>query len=126
LTAVAPGKRTIAVGVRLGVVVTVRVPGRTLRRLAVVAARSGGRHLSVTVANRGDIVETITAASLHIALVRGRRTLARFSGPRRQLLPHSRAVLSFRVPHLHGRVEVRITLTQPNGATSARRFPLRL
>jgi hypothetical protein len=127
LTAFAPGGKGIAVGVRLGVVVTVRVPGRKLRRLAIVAAHSRGRFLSVTVANRGDVVESIGSASLRVALLRRGRTVARFRATRRQLLPHTRAVFRFHVrAPMRGAVVARVTVMQPSGATSARRFPLRL
>jgi hypothetical protein len=127
LTAVAPGSKAIAVGIRLGVVVTVRVPGHTLRRLAMVAARSRGRVLSVTIANRGDVIESIGAGSLRVALLRRGRAVAVFRSPRRQLLPHTRAVLRFRLGRsVHGAVTVRITVAQASGARRAWRFPLRL
>jgi hypothetical protein len=127
LTAFAPGRKGIAVGIRLGVVVTVRVPGRRLRRLAVLAAHARARLLSVTVANRGDVIESIGSASLRVALLRRGRTVARFRATRRQLLPHTRAVLRFRLrTSVRGAVVARITVTQPSGATSAQRFPLRL
>jgi hypothetical protein len=127
LTAFTPGRKGIAVGIRLGVVVTVRVPGRKLRRLAIAAARLRGRLLSVTIANRGDVIESMGGASLRIALLRGGRTIARLRGTRRQLLPHTRAVLSFRLrAAVQGPLVARVTLTQPSGAMSARRFPLRL
>jgi hypothetical protein len=127
LTAFAPGRKGIAVGIRLGVVVTVRVPGRTLRRLAIVAAHARSGLFSVTVANRGDVIESVGAASLRIALLRGGRTIARLRGTRRQLLPHTRAVLSFPLrAAVQGPLVARVTLMQPSGAMSARRFPLRL
>jgi hypothetical protein len=96
LTAFAPGTRAIAVAVRLGVVVTVRVPGHKLRRLAIVAVRSRVGRISLTIANRGDVIESIGGGSLQIAVARRGRTLARFRAPRRALLPHTRALLRFR------------------------------
>jgi hypothetical protein len=127
LTAFAPRRKGIAVGIRVGVVVTVRVPGHQLRRLAIIAARAHKRLLAVTIANRGDVIESVGPASLRIALVRNGRTIARFRGTRRQLLPHTRAAFEFRLTRtVRGAVMARVTVTQPSGATSARRFPLRL
>jgi hypothetical protein len=127
VTALTPGRNRIAVGVRLGVVVTVRVAGRRVRRLAVVGASLRGRLFSVTVANRGDVIESFGSGALRIEVRRHKRTLARFRAPRRWLLPHTRAVIAFRLrTSARGAAVARVVLRQPAGATSTRSFPLRL
>ncbi len=121
LTATAPGG-----------VVTVRVGGRSIRRVEVVAARTqpapgGGRLVAFTVANLGERVETIGGARLAVTLARRGRIIGRFRVPRRQLLPHTRTVVAFRTRSaVHGPVVARIAIVRPDGRTSARTFRLRL
>jgi hypothetical protein len=132
LTATAPVGKAIAVGMRIGLVVTVRVGGRTTRRVEVVAARAraapgGGRLIAVTVANRGGRIESIGGARLTATLVRRGRVIGRFRVARRQLLPHTRAVIVFRsASAVHGPVVTRIAIVRPDGRTTTRTFRLRL
>ena len=132
VTATAPAGKAIAVGMRVGLVVTVRVGGRSTRRVDVIAVRAraavrGGRLVAVTVANRGDRIEAVGGARLAVTLVRRGRVVGRFRVPRRQLLPRTRAVVTFRTRSIvSGPVVARIAIVRPDGRTSARTFPLRL
>jgi hypothetical protein len=133
LTATAPARKGVAVEMRVGLVVTVRVGGHLVRRLQVVAARAKrlpggrGRLILVTVANRGDVIESIGGAHLEVTLLRRGRTIARFRGVRRKVLPRTRAVVSFRCrAPTHGEVRARIAVARPGGGTAARAFRLRL
>ena len=132
LTATAPARKGIAVAMRVGLVVTVRVDGRSIRRVEVIATRvrpaaGGGRLIAVTVANRGQRIESIGGARLVVTLVRRGRIIGRFRAGRRQLLPHTRAVVAFRTRStIHGSVVARIAIVRPDGRTTARTFRLRL
>jgi hypothetical protein len=116
---------------RVGLVVAVRVSGRSIRRVEVLTARSrptprGGRLIAVTIANRGDRIESIGGSALELSLVRRGRVLARFRGVRRKLLPRTRAVVTFHVPpRIRGDVVALVAVTRPGGKAAARRFPLR-
>ena len=131
VTATAPAGRGIAVAMRVGLVVTVRVGGRSIRRVEIVAARArgvpgGGRLVAVTVANRGERIESIGGARLAVTLERRGRIIGRFRVPRRQLLPHTRAVVAFRVrSSARGPVVARVAIVRPDGRTAARAFRLR-
>ena len=130
LTATGPRRKGVAVGMRFGLVVTVGVKGRRIRHLVVVAARArhepdGVSRISVTLANRGDVIESIGGPHFQVSLTRHGHVLARPVVARRKLLPRSRAVLTFRC-RVHGEVVARIV---PGGAgrrAPARSFRLRL
>ncbi len=132
LTATASGGKGIAVAMRVGLVVTVRIGGRSIRRVEVVAVRSraapGGRRvIAVTVANRGERIESIGGAPLAVTLVRRGHIIGRFRVARRQLLPHSRAVVTSRTRStVHGPVVARVSLVRPDGRTTTHTFRLRL
>jgi hypothetical protein len=132
LTATAPARKGIAVAMRVGLVVTVRVSGRSIRRIEVVAARAraaprGGRLIAVTVANRGERIESIGGARLAVTLLRRGRIIGRFRVARRLLLPRTRAVVAFRTrAAVHGPVVARVAIVRPDGGTTARTFRLRL
>jgi hypothetical protein len=132
LTATAPGGKGIAVGMRVGLVVTVRVSGRSIRRVEVVAARArsapgGARLIAVTVANRGGRIESIGGARLAVTLMRRGRVIGRFRVARRPLLPHTRVIVVFRQRSVvRGVVVARVAIARPDGRMTARRFRLRL
>jgi len=132
LTATAPGAKGIAVAMRVGLVVTVRVGGRSIRRVEVVEVRSraapGGRRvIAVTVANLGERIESIGGARLGITLVRRGRIIGRFRFARRQLLPHSRAVVAHGIRSMvRGPVIARVSVIRLDGRMTTRTFPLRL
>ena len=83
----------VAIRMRVGVVVFVRVAGRIVHRVELGALRARLRALELVVTNRGNVVESARA---RILLLRGGRVLARLSSAGRTLLPHSRAVERFR------------------------------
>jgi hypothetical protein len=132
LSAVVPSARGVVVRMRIGLAVYVRVAGRIVHRLSVLGARlrrdGGTRSLDVTLANRGNVTETIGAGGLRIALIRRGRMIAHSSLPRRELLPGSRGIVGLRVAErIRGLTFARVRLRRPgNTAWVERRFRLRL
>jgi hypothetical protein len=97
LVATRPRERGgVAVRMRIGIVVVVRVPGAIVHRLAVRGLRvrrSGDRRtLELSVANRGNVTERIGPGRLRVALMQQGRAVAWPRPARRELLPHSRAI----------------------------------
>ena len=101
----------VAVRVRLGIVASVRAPGRVARRVVVQSLRlqrNGRRRVfELVLANTGNVVEHLRAADVTVG-VRGHRLHPRG----RELLPHTRAL--FELPwrgllpkRLVARVQVR-------------------
>ncbi len=87
VTATAGSRVGVAVRVRLGVVASIRAPGKVRRRIVVQSLRLRGRALRLMLVNRGNVAETLRRADVS---VRVGRALLR---PRaRQLLPHARAL----------------------------------
>jgi hypothetical protein len=133
LTATAPATKGMAVRLRIGVVVTVRVSGPRVHRIEVTAAqarrarRGQGRLIDVTLANRGNVIESIGGASLRITLLHRGRVVARLLAARRKVLPHTTAVVTVRYRgRTRGADTVRVTLPTAEGRTDVRSFPLRL
>lgn len=99
----------VNVQVRLGVRITMRVPGRIVRRLTLgdlrVHRRRGARFMLVSVANRGNVTVQLRG---HVTalLVRRGQPLARLSPRvRRALFPGARALLALRYSgRVHGPV----------------------
>jgi hypothetical protein len=83
----------VAIRVRVGVVVFVRVPGRIVHRLELNALRARGRVLEAVIANRGNVVER---TRVRISLWRRGRLLGRLGPVVRTLLPHTRGIERFR------------------------------
>ena len=113
----------VGVRMRLGVRISVRVPGRFARRVAVRGLRvrrtGRSRSLDVRVANLGDVIET--NAVTVVLSARGR--VERVHAEVREVLPRTRAILTARYAgRLRGRVIARV---QVDGATR-RTFRLRL
>jgi hypothetical protein len=130
LTATVPGSKGVAVGMRVGLVVTVAVKGRLTRHVAVVAVHGrrepGGRSLvSVTLVNRGDVIESVGGPLFQVRLSRHGRVLARPRVARRKILPRSTAVLTFRC-RARGVVVVRIVPGSTGRHAPARSFRLRM
>jgi len=123
----------LAVRLRLGVVVVLRVPGRVVRRLEptrVTVRRAGAvRRLALTLANRGNVAETLDRGRLTVAVRRGKRVLARFRPPPRELLPHAQGLVDLPCPsRLRGRLSVDVLVraaTRP-GPVLRRTFRIRL
>jgi hypothetical protein len=119
----------LAVRMRLGLVVVVRVPGRIVRRLAILRVELRPRRLELLVANRGNVTETITRRCVTVTVRRRGRVLARLHPPARRLLPRTRGLLElrFRRPR-RGRLHVGVALSTgpPCGPPRRRDFSIRL
>jgi hypothetical protein len=133
VTATVRSKTAIAVELRVGLVVTVRVAGRRIRRIEVIAADvrrlpgTRGHRILVTVANRGDVIESIGGAQLKVTLLRRGRIVGRLRVRPRKVLPHTSAVVRFPWPvHIRHGLVVRIALARPGGGTTTRTFRLKL
>ncbi len=102
---------SLAVRMRLGVIVVVRVPGRIVRRLAVLRLRFRPRRLELLVANRGNVTETIARRCATVTVRRGARVIARLHPAARSLLPRTTGLLElpFRRPR-RGRLQVVVAL----------------
>lgn len=129
LTASAPSAKGVLVRMRLGLVVSVRVPGELVHRLVVRGARGvrhgGQRRIEVVLANRGNVIEHVDGAGLRVLLfVRGKR-VAVLRPARRDLLPRTVGIAT--VPcgtRIHGAVVAQIEVRR--APRTVRRFHLRL
>jgi hypothetical protein len=115
----------VAVRMRIGVVVVVRAPGRIVRRLVVgrlrVRRAHGSRILELSVANRGNVTETLARDGVRVSLLRrGRRTTV--SAESRDLRPRTSGVVQFRY---HGRLSgwttARVEIAPLEGGREVRR-----
>jgi hypothetical protein len=107
LTARSAGGAGIGVQVRIGVPVEVRQSGVVRRRLELGALRLRGRRLDLVVRNRGNVAERIGRGSVVVEVWRGVRRLATLQPRPRDLFPHARGLVEYRVPaRLHGRARV--------------------
>jgi hypothetical protein len=131
LSAVAPSSRGVVVRMRIGLVVSVRVAGLVVHRVAVLGARvrrfGRDRLLELTLANRGNVIETIGAGRLRVTLLQRGRAVAHYLAGRRELLPRTSGLVRLRY---RGRVHVvmtaRIELWGTAHHWAVRRFRLRL
>lgn len=84
----------LAVRVRIGIVVTVRVPGKLVRHIAVgrvrLQRRGRDRIVDIELVNRGNVTERLARGRVVVTLMRRGRPLARLVSAPRELLPHSR------------------------------------
>jgi hypothetical protein len=117
---------SVAVRLRIGVLVIAHVPGKAVRRLVIgplrVRRSHGVRILELTIRNSGNVVERLTPGQLVFALYRRGRIVARLHPPARELLPHSRAIVTSALrPPLRGPANVRVTL-----GAFVHSYPLRL
>ncbi len=87
----------VAVRVRLGVVVVLRVPGKIVHRvrlLGVAAKKAGNRRLlTVRLANRGNVAELLGGGRVVVTLWRKGKLVARLQAAPRELLPQSRGLV---------------------------------
>jgi hypothetical protein len=103
-----PRAAGVAIRMRIGVVVFVRVAGRIVHRLELGALRVRHRVLELVVVNRGNVVER---ARVRIVLLRSGNVLARLGSVGRTLLPHSRGVERFRCSaRIRGWVTARVEM----------------
>lgn len=113
----------LAVRMRVGVVVAVRVPGRLVSELDAVALRRARPGLiELSLANRGNVVEQVVPARVGLVLWRRGRVLARLAPVVRKLLPRTRGLAELHYPRrLRGLVSAVVEIG-PRRWT----FPLRL
>jgi len=123
----------VAVLMRVGVVVNVRVAGAVVRHLELrrLHVRRAGRAriLELLVANRGNVTEMLQRGRVHVTLRRGGRTLARLHAAPRELLPRTSGLAEIRYPgRLRGAVTARVEVDAagPGGSVWRRTFRLRL
>ena len=118
----------VNVRLRLGVRVSMRVPGRILRRVSIEGLRVTRRRLHVSVVNRGNVSVPL-GRQLTATLIRGRARLARLR-PRgqRTLPPGARAAVT--LPYrgrAHGLVTVIVRIRLGAGTPAVeRRYRARL
>ena len=124
------GSTRIAVRMRLGVRLRVRMPGRLVHRFALrglsVRRQPHRRVLLLGVANEGNVTEQLLGAA--VMLVRRGSVVSRLRWRHaRELVPGARALLAF---HYRGRVRGLVTAIAAAHAAGAvtvqRRFHLRL
>jgi hypothetical protein len=111
--------------------VTLRVPGRIVRRLVVRSARvrraGRARLIEVTIANRGNVTELLGRGRVVISLVNGGRVVARLRPARSQLLPAARALVgAVYAGAARGWLRAEVDLRPPGMAAVRRRFRIRL
>jgi hypothetical protein len=122
----------VAVRMRLGVMVVVRAPGRTSRRMELRRLRvrrvGRARVLELMVANRGDVIEILGPKRLTLILQRGDRVVARLDPVPRQLLPRTKGLVQARYAgRVRGRVTAIVGLSSESGGGFVRRtYHLRL
>jgi hypothetical protein len=125
LSARSAGGAGIGVQVRIGVPVEVRVPGVVRRRLELGALHLRGRRLELGVRNNGNVAERLGRGSVVVEVWRGSRRLATLQPRLRDLFPHARGLLEYRLPkRLHGRARVIARLAVPT--TGRRTFSVAL
>jgi hypothetical protein len=126
-------RRGLAVRMRIGILVVVRVPGRIVRRVVPLALRvrrlGRVRVLELLVANRGNVTELLDRGCVIVTLRRRNRVLARLQPLQRRLLPRTRGIAEFRYrgPARGGvlaLVEPAVRSPCPRGPPRA--FPIRL
>jgi hypothetical protein len=90
----------VAVRLRIGITVSVRVAGRVVHALALRGVRvrsAGARHVvELRVANAGNVVEHLGRSRLEVTLLARGRVVERLRPAARELPPHSTAVLDLR------------------------------
>jgi hypothetical protein len=95
----------VAVRMRIGVAVEVHVAGIARRGISLRSLHPRGHMLELTIANGGDVAERIGRTSLLIQVWRHGRLLVVLRPRPRELLPHTRGIVEFRLPsRLRGRV----------------------
>jgi hypothetical protein len=129
LTATAPGARGVLVRMRIGLVISVRVPGALLHRVVLRGARvvrlGKRRRIDVALVNRGNVIERIDRSALQIVLIRRGRVISTLGPARRDLLPRSSGLVAVPCPPgLHATVVARVELRHVPRVV--RRFHLRL
>jgi hypothetical protein len=123
LTSVPRAAGALAVRMRIGVVVAVRVPGRLVSELDVVALRRARTGLiELSLANRGNVVEEVVPGRIGLVLWRRGRILVRLAPVVRKLLPRTRGLAELHYPRRLRGLVTAVVEVGPRRWT----FPLRL
>ena len=106
---------SVAVRLRIGVLVVAHVPGTVVRRLVVGPLRvrriGSALFLDLAIRNAGNVLERVAPGRVVLAVLRHGHVVARLRPPGRELLPHGRALVSVRFRGtLRGPATVRVTL----------------
>ena len=127
----ATDRRRVAVRLRIGVALSVRVRGRLVRQLQLgrvtVRRPQHERLLLVPIANGGNVTEQL-GGRVSLTLVRRGTFVSRLRlGGRRELLPEHRTVLRFRYAgRARGLMTAVVRVRRGSGAPLERRYRLRL
>jgi hypothetical protein len=125
----------VAVRMRLGIVIVVRVPGRVERRLRLGplrVARSGRlRMLELVVANRGNVTESIERGRALVSLAKDGRRFGTLGAASRRFRPRTSGILQFRYRGArHGWVTAGVVISgepgKPGRSVVRRRYRIRL
>jgi hypothetical protein len=114
---------------RIGLVVSVRVPGALVHRIVVrgarVVRRGKRRRIDVALANRGNVIERVDRNALRVVLIRRGRVIAILRPERRDLLPRTSGLVAVPCPPgVRAAVVARVELRR--APRVVRRFHLRL
>jgi hypothetical protein len=121
----------VPIVMQVGVVVTVRVPGRVVRRLDVRGLRlvrhGRRRTFLLTIWNRGNVSEVLPLRRVRVVLRRGGRLFATLLPSRRQILPHAVAVLALRYAGgVRGWVQAAVAIRHPRPGSALLRRTYRI
>jgi hypothetical protein len=121
----------VPIVMQVGVVVTVRVPGRVVRRLDVRGLRlvrhGRRRTFLLTIWNRGNVSEALPMRRVRVVLRRGGRLFATLLPLRRQILPHAVAVLALRYAGgVRGWVQAAVAIRHPRPGSALLRRTYRI
>jgi hypothetical protein len=122
----------VSVRLRLGVVVVVRAPGAVVRRLELrglrLARRGGKRALELVVVNAGNVTERLLRVHVAVSRLPARRHITTVAAPSRELRPHTRGLLEFRLrARVHGLVTARVYVpAEPGRHVIRRTYRLRI
>jgi hypothetical protein len=104
----------VGVRLRLGVIVVVRAPGTIVRHLelgALHVERRGAGGLALTVANLGNVTESLRGARAVLSKPKSGRTVATAWAGNRDLRARSRGLVVFRYRRtLHGWITARVVI----------------
>jgi hypothetical protein len=106
---------SVAVRLRIGVLVVAHVPGTIVRRLVIgplrVRRTGSTRLLELAIRNAGNVLERLAPGRIVLAVLRRGRVMARLRPASREILPHGRALVTARFRGaLRGPATVRVTL----------------
>jgi hypothetical protein len=116
----------VGVRLRLGVIVVVRAPGAIVRRLELgalrVAGRGQARVLELTVANLGNVTESLRGVRAVLSKAKSGRRVAATLAASRDVRPRTRGIVAFRCGRtLHGRMTARIVVPADGGRSRLQR-----